>query len=89
MAAANEGGTHGLCERMRIDGEFRRRTPMNAGIEGNLTGRQGLFGLRLRGGGSRALKKAAHRFSAVPLGTTELVEQFIGRPRRLAACVPF
>jgi hypothetical protein len=34
---ANEGGTHGLCERMRSDGEIRRRTPMNAEIQGNLT----------------------------------------------------
>jgi len=35
---ANEGGTHGLYERMRSDGEIRRRTPMNAGIPKNLTG---------------------------------------------------
>jgi hypothetical protein len=34
----NEGGTHGLCERMRSYVWSRRRTLMNAGIQRNLTG---------------------------------------------------
>lgn len=70
---ANEGGTHGLYERMRSDGEIRRRTPMNAGIQKNLTGRcrpsdEGLIPLN-------ASQQPANWLAAIPRGTMKLVEQ--------------
>ena len=48
---ANEGGTHGLCERVRSDGESVD-VPMNAGIQENLTGRAKAGRYRSRDGGS-------------------------------------
>jgi hypothetical protein len=74
---ANEGGTHGLYERMRSDGEIRRRTPKNAGITGNLTdgGRAGPAWLTA---GEDELQKSADWLTPVADGTMQLVEQ-LGR----------
>lgn len=60
---ANEGGTHGLYERMRSDGEIRRRTPMNAGIQKNLTG------------GRLSSQQPANWLASIPGGTMKLIEQ--------------
>ncbi len=75
---ANEGGTHGLYERMRSDGEIRRRTPKNAGIAGNLTSGGRLDRPSCRPAGRTELQEPADRLSAVPDGTTQLVDQ-LGR----------
>ena len=77
---ANEGGTHGPCERVRSDGESRRRTPMNAGFRENLTDAGGLSWRRYSRPptGSRpyrAARRSLSRSSAVG-------------PRRLTPLVP-
>ena len=72
---ANEGGTHGLYERMRSDGEIRRRTPMNAGIQKNLTG--GRLPSRDRMNAALgASQQPANWLASIPSGTMKLVEQF-------------
>ncbi len=84
---ANEGGTHGLCERMRSDGEIRRRTPMNAGIRRNLTS-----ALDERGRDPELvgpLEKSTDRLAAVSSGAPKLIDQLGGGPWRLTPLVPF
>ena len=83
---ANEGGTHGLYERMRSDGEIRRRTPMNAGSKRNLTSARAGRDLEASEG---ILKKPTDWFVAVPRSASELVDQLGRGPRRLTALVPF
>ena len=75
---ANEGGTHGLYERMRSDGEIRRRTPKNAGITRNLTGGARLDRPGWLTDGGTELQESADWLTPVADGTMQLVEQ-LGR----------
>ena len=73
----NEGGTHGLFERVRSDGEIRRRTPMNAENQRNLTkdGTRGPLGSQAGWSRGVALQQSPDRFTAIPSGAAELIKQ--------------